>query len=120
MVTSAYTYHRSEANVYTVGYYDADNRFYADSDHPTSDSAAARVHYLNGGSNDDAQELRAMLARLPDITPIPQRIPDDLASDILGIRKALERIADRLDAWDSHSGVANRLTLDGTITSEGV
>lgn len=35
--------------LYTVGFYDPEGEFHPDSDHESRDSAAARVHYLNGG-----------------------------------------------------------------------
>lgn len=37
-------------HLYTVGFYKPDGKFESDSDHDNKDSAAARVHYLNGGS----------------------------------------------------------------------
>lgn len=36
--------------VFTVGYYDPFHEFVPESDHPTKEDAAARVHYLNGGN----------------------------------------------------------------------
>ena len=37
------------AGCYTVGFYGPDGRWEPESDWPTSEQAAARVHYLNGG-----------------------------------------------------------------------
>jgi len=34
---------------YTVGFYDPDGEWHPESDYDTSESAAKRVHYLNGG-----------------------------------------------------------------------
>jgi len=34
---------------YTVGFYDPIGKWYSDSDHFSKESAAKRVHYLNGG-----------------------------------------------------------------------
>lgn len=39
------------AYVYTVGFYDPEGDFHPESDHESRDSAAARVHYLNGGTS---------------------------------------------------------------------
>ena len=45
-----YVYQKfAEAGVWTVGFYDPTGQWYAESDHTTSEDAAARVHYLNGG-----------------------------------------------------------------------
>ena len=45
-----YVYIRSEPNLWTVGYYLSSGAFHPESDHDTAEQAAARVHYLNGGS----------------------------------------------------------------------
>jgi len=46
-----YIYTRSEPGLWTVGYFDPrDGNFIPESDHGSSDEAAKRVHYLNGGS----------------------------------------------------------------------
>ena len=36
--------------LYTVGFYKPDGRFEPESDHSDKDSAASRVHYLNGSN----------------------------------------------------------------------
>lgn len=46
---SAYVYERSEPTLWTVGHYSPDGEWNPESDHPTADAAAERVHYLNGG-----------------------------------------------------------------------
>lgn len=38
-----------EPGCYTVGFYDPKGFWVAESDHDSSDEAAERVHYLNGG-----------------------------------------------------------------------
>jgi hypothetical protein len=35
-------------DLFTVGFYQPDGKFYPESDHPTSEKAAERVAYLNG------------------------------------------------------------------------
>lgn len=47
---SIYTYTRSEPSLWTVGYHDPDGQWEPDSDHGSQEEAAARVHWLNGGS----------------------------------------------------------------------
>lgn len=43
-----YVYNQRE-NFYTVGFYDPQGKWHAESDQNTSEEAAARVAYLNGG-----------------------------------------------------------------------
>jgi len=50
-----YIYIRTEFSpyqLYTVGHYDPDGRFIAESDWGTTEEAAKRVHYLNGGKEE--------------------------------------------------------------------
>ena len=49
-----YVYIHSETDqygqwLYTVGFHSQDGQFHPESDHTTKESAAERVHYLNGG-----------------------------------------------------------------------
>lgn len=44
-----YVYIRSEANLFTVGFYAPDGTWNTDSDWDSRDKARERVHYLNGG-----------------------------------------------------------------------
>lgn len=45
-----YVYIQSESNLWTVGHYEPlTGKFIAESDHQSSERAAERVHYLNGG-----------------------------------------------------------------------
>jgi len=44
-----YVYINSEPGLYTVGFYDPNGKWIAESDHTSSESAAQRVHWLNGG-----------------------------------------------------------------------
>lgn len=44
-----YVYIRSEANLYTVGFFTPDGEWIAESDWDSRDGAALRVHWLNGG-----------------------------------------------------------------------
>lgn len=49
MKTVMYVYRRTEPNLYTVGFYDPNGKWYPESDHDSREEAAERVHYLNGG-----------------------------------------------------------------------
>jgi hypothetical protein len=46
---TTWVYLRSEPGLWTVGFYDSNGTWHAESDHDSKDAAAARVHYLNGG-----------------------------------------------------------------------
>jgi len=46
-----YVYIKSEPQLYTVGFYDPQGKWISESDHDTKESAARRVHYLNGGKD---------------------------------------------------------------------
>lgn len=43
-----WVYRKTEAG-FTVGFYSPSREWHVDSDHPSKEQAAARVHYLNGG-----------------------------------------------------------------------
>ena len=46
-----WVYLRTEENVWTVGFFaPPDNKWVTESDHPDPESAAQRVHWLNGGA----------------------------------------------------------------------
>jgi len=47
---TTYVYIRSEPGLYTVGFYSPDGEWHPESDYCSSDEAARRVHYLNGGA----------------------------------------------------------------------
>ena len=44
-----YVYILSEPELWTVGFYAPDGKWNPESDHDNEESAAKRVHYLNGG-----------------------------------------------------------------------
>ena len=44
-----YVYIKSEPQLWTVGFYGPTGKWCPESDYGTSEEAAARVHYLNGG-----------------------------------------------------------------------
>lgn len=45
-----YVYKQSEPGLWTVGFYAPDGEWQSESDHTSKEDAAARVHYLNGGT----------------------------------------------------------------------
>lgn len=64
-MTPAYVYLKSEPGLWTVGHYDPNGKWQSESDHSSTDAAAARVSYLNGGSFDSVlvaalQEVEAI------------------------------------------------------------
>ncbi len=50
-----YVYIQSEPKLWTVGFYKPDGTWEAESDHDNPVDAANRVHYLNGGKEDQPQ-----------------------------------------------------------------
>lgn len=49
----AWLYLKSEPRLWTVGFYKPDGKFEPESDHATSELAAKRVNFLNGGRERD-------------------------------------------------------------------
>lgn len=45
-----YVYIESEPGLYTVGFHDPSGEWHPESDHNNRKEAAARVHFLNGGT----------------------------------------------------------------------
>lgn len=52
----AYVYQQTEPNLWTVGFYGPKGEWHPESDQSSQEAAAARVHYLNGGSSENEQE----------------------------------------------------------------
>lgn len=50
-----YVYIRSERGLWTVGFYDPSGKWHPDSDWDNRAEARARVHYLNGGTNESSE-----------------------------------------------------------------
>lgn len=46
-----WVYRRTERQLWTVGYYTPEGDWNSDSDHDSAESAAGRVHWLNGGTD---------------------------------------------------------------------
>ena len=50
-----YVYIQSEPELWTVGHYSPAGKWIPESDHATPEKAAERVHYLNGGKEEQSQ-----------------------------------------------------------------
>jgi hypothetical protein len=50
----SYVYVKSELGLWTVGFFEPDGKWESESDHESPESAAKRVHYLNGGRESEA------------------------------------------------------------------
>lgn len=55
-----YVYLEPEPGVFTVGFFDPQGVWHPESDHNSTDNAAARVNYLNGGRdvNEDVGKVQ--------------------------------------------------------------
>jgi len=49
----SWVYLESEPRLWTVGFYDPNGEWHPESDHSDREEAAKRVHYLNGGRQED-------------------------------------------------------------------
>jgi hypothetical protein len=72
----SYVYIRSEPLLWTVGFYRPDGKFEPESDHGTSEGAARRVAWLNGGAHVDRLESR--ISELEQDTPQARRLQAEL------------------------------------------
>ncbi len=50
-----YVYVPSEKDLWTVGFYDPRGKFIPESDHNSAEEAAKRVHWLNGGTENQKE-----------------------------------------------------------------
>ena len=63
----SYVYKITDSELYTVGFYEPNGKWQAESDHNTREKASARVAFLNGSSNlTELHNLRARVERLED------------------------------------------------------
>lgn len=58
-----WVYVESEYGLWTVGFFDPAGKWHADTDHGNKETAAERVHYLNGGKETTEMESLAALQR---------------------------------------------------------
>jgi len=67
---SQYVSVKSEGSLWTVGFYRPDGVFEPESDFASSEEAARRVRYLNGGSIDEERKIRISIDSLKkDLSP---------------------------------------------------
>lgn len=52
-----YVYIQSEPKLWTVGFYDPNGTWHADTDWDDKEDAAKRVNYLNGGANSHSKGI---------------------------------------------------------------
>lgn len=78
-----WVYIQTEAGVWTVGFYDPNGNWHAESDWPNPEQAAERVRYLNGG---------ATTQQIPQGT-------SSLSSTATDIERMLKRFVDRCDRF---------------------
>lgn len=64
---TSYVYMRTEAQLFTVGFYDPAGVWHSESDHDSKEEASKRVHWLNGGcesvSREDFEKRLAVIER---------------------------------------------------------
>jgi hypothetical protein len=69
----SYVYKKTEPKLWTVGFYSPDGKFQPESDYSSSDEAAKRVHYLNGGTSpyvNDALDAIASACALQSVSSL--------------------------------------------------
>jgi len=59
-----YVYIQSESGLWTVGFYSPEGKWNPESDHPSKEEAASRVHWLNGG------EIEPVVIQQKDSVPV--------------------------------------------------
>lgn len=64
----SYVYTHSEPGCYTVGFYAPDGGWNPESDHSDKEAAAARVHYLNGGSGILIDVIERFITQIMDLS----------------------------------------------------
>ena len=62
---TTWVYIKSEPALWTVGFYRPDGTWEPESDHPTSQAAAARTAWLNGAAPDNGSRLTHLRGATP-------------------------------------------------------
>lgn len=63
----SYVYVKSEPGLWTAGFYDPKGGWHSESDYHSTEDAAERVHYLNGGNATDfVNQLAALRGHAED------------------------------------------------------
>ena len=81
-----WVYWKSESSLWTVGYYAPDGQRETESDHTSPEEAAARVHYLNGGSN------TALLEALEHALPLIEYAGDKARASIAQAKEKRDKM----------------------------
>jgi hypothetical protein len=82
-MNTAWVYIRSEPHLFTVGFYDPSGKWHSDSDHDSSEDAAQRVAYLNGGPQ-ESPEVAALKAERAELVEALRRLQPLVADYGLG------------------------------------
>lgn len=101
---SSWIYIRSEPGLYTVGFFEPGGKWHAESDFNDQGEAAARVHYLNGGSAAPAPALllacRAAVDAIQAEKKLQARRGESVAVELAVAQKAIENILEGRRAED--------------------
>lgn len=93
---STWIYLKSEPGLYTVGFFEPGGKWHAESDFNDQGEAAARVHYLNGGSAAPAPALllacRAAVEAIQAEKKLQARRGESVAVELAFAQKALEHV----------------------------
>lgn len=77
-----YVYIKSETNLWTVGFYKPSGEWEPESDCGSTQVAAERVHYLNGGGlSEQVQEQEEQIENLKDIV---RALGTELRAEVVG------------------------------------
>lgn len=108
-----YVYIQSEPGLWTVGYYYRDGKWQAESDHESSEAAAARVHYLNGEKGRcvmTQDQIDSYVTNPPAFPrPLSKLTSEEVSSDQEGMTlrdyfaaQSLPLVGYRMDAMDAN------------------
>ena len=90
-----YVYIQSEPHLWTTGFYAPDGTWHPDSDHSTTEEAATRAHWLNGGHElfpqapEEPCETLCLIRKVKDLTTClanltPSALPEHWLAYLLG------------------------------------
>lgn len=97
-----YVYIKSEPQLYTVGHYDPTGKWHTDSDHNDRNEAAARAHYLNGGTDRRARDIEEAARALLACAGRAEHWTDNERQGAFYLRTALDgKASDFPDNWAS-------------------
>jgi len=87
-----WVYKQSEPSLWTVGFYKPDGHFEPESDHRTSESAAQRVSWLNGGKSREELAAPGLLAALKGLRPLFETgAAEEYAEEIEAAEAAIDK-----------------------------